>query len=145
MRATLVASRPRTISVASITNQLAPTLRASASLPLATYVLIETVTPFPVETNVNLRVCAGYCQRNVQRCRCKMRMSGLSKVEMSGFMGGRGAHGNGADYLEPTRTGPAAGATRDPGEAHQSDRSGPAAEDQRSAHPSVADTSSEVR
>jgi len=24
------------------------------------------------------------------RCRCKMRLSGLSKVEMSGFMGGRG-------------------------------------------------------
>ena len=24
-------------------------------------------------------------------CRCKMRMSGLSKVEMSGFMGRRGA------------------------------------------------------
>jgi hypothetical protein len=37
-----------------------------------------------------------------------MRMSGLSKVEMSGFIGGRGAHGDGADYLEPTRTGPAA-------------------------------------
>src|ERR1700676_5703851 len=65
MRATLVASRPRTMSVASITNQLAPTLRASASSPLATYVLIETVTPFPVETNVNVRVCDGYCQRNV--------------------------------------------------------------------------------
>src|ERR1700722_16685511 len=66
MRATLVASRPRTISVASITNQLAPTFRASASSPLATYVLIETVTPFPVETNINLRVRRGYCQRNVE-------------------------------------------------------------------------------
>jgi hypothetical protein len=32
---------------------------------LATYVLIETVTPFPVETNINLRVRRGYCQRNV--------------------------------------------------------------------------------
>src|SRR5450755_812625 len=67
IRATWVARRPKTMSVASITNQLAPTLRASASLPLATYVLIETVTPFPVETNLNLRVCAGYCQRNVRR------------------------------------------------------------------------------
>src|SRR6202171_3529062 len=93
----------------------------------------------------HLRLRAGASQRFRPRCRCKMRMSGLSKVEMSGFIGGRGAHGDGADYLEPTRTGPAAGATRDQGEAHQSDRSGPAAEDQRSAHPSVADTSPEVR
>ena len=39
-------------------------------------------------------------------CRRKMRMSGLCKVEMSAFMGGRGAYGNGANCLEPTRTGP---------------------------------------
>jgi hypothetical protein len=31
-------------------------------------------------------------------------MSGLCKVEMSGFMGGRGRHGNGANGLESTRT-----------------------------------------
>jgi hypothetical protein len=36
-----------------------------------------------------------------------MRMSGLSKVEMSAFIGGRGRYGNGANRLEPTRTGPA--------------------------------------
>src|SRR5882762_6769824 len=35
-----------------------------------------------------------------------MRMSGLCKVEMSAFMDGRGAHGNGANHFEPTRTGP---------------------------------------
>jgi len=39
-------------------------------------------------------------------CRRKMRMSGLCKVEMSASMGGRGAHGNGADRFEPTGTGP---------------------------------------
>ena len=33
-------------------------------------------------------------------------MSGLCKVEMSAFMDGRGAHGNGAIHFEPTRTGP---------------------------------------
>src|SRR5262249_39178898 len=36
-------------------------------------------------------------------CSCKVRMSGLSKIEMSAFMG-RGAHGNGAYRLEPART-----------------------------------------
>ncbi len=35
-----------------------------------------------------------------------MRMSGLCKVEMSAFIDGRGAYGNGANRLEPTRTGP---------------------------------------
>src|ERR1700722_2472816 len=41
-----------------------------------------------------------------------MRMSGLCKVGMSGFMGGRGAYGDGADRLEPRRTGPIAGVAR---------------------------------
>src|SRR6266702_4727878 len=53
----------------------------------------------------------------------KMRMSGLCKVEMSAFMGGRGPHGNGANRLESTRTGPAARATRGQAEADQADRS----------------------
>src|SRR5260370_3511671 len=35
-----------------------------------------------------------------------MRMSGLCKVEMSAFMDGRGAHGNGANHFESTRTRP---------------------------------------
>ena len=39
-------------------------------------------------------------------CRRKVRMSGLCKVEMSAFMDGRGPHGNGANDLESTRTGP---------------------------------------
>ena len=44
-------------------------------------------------------MCQGLCRR-------KVRMSGLCKVEMSAFMGGRGPHGNGANDLESTRTGP---------------------------------------
>src|ERR1700733_4475754 len=44
-------------------------------------------------------------QRFCLPCRRKMRMSGLCKVEMSAFMGGRGAHGDGANGLESTRTG----------------------------------------
>src|SRR6266567_7605833 len=58
---------------------------------------------------VDMRVC--------ELCRCKMRMSGLSKVEMSAFIGGRGPHGNGANRLEPTRTGQIARATRGQAEA----------------------------
>src|SRR4030088_2853504 len=74
-----------------------------------------------------------------------MRMSGLSKVEMSAFIGGRGRYGNGANCLEPTRTGPAACAARDQAEADHPDRSGQAAEAQRSAHPSIAGWSEEAR
>src|SRR6266704_5853941 len=55
-------------------------------------------------------------------CRCKMRMSGLSKVEMSAFIGGRGPHGNGANRLAPTRTGPPTRATRDKAEADHAAR-----------------------
>src|SRR5712691_7045581 len=47
MRATLVARRPSTTSVASTTNQFAPTFSASASSPLATYVLIALSHTFP--------------------------------------------------------------------------------------------------
>src|SRR6267378_6472693 len=48
------------------------------------------------------------CQQTDHYCRRKMRMSGLCKVEMSAFMVGRGPYGNGANRLEPTRTGPTA-------------------------------------
>jgi hypothetical protein len=56
-------------------------------------------------------------------CRRKMRMSGLCKVEMSAFMDGRGVHGDGANGLASTRTGPhtsvarGEAGTRKPGEA----------------------------
>ena len=46
------------------------------------------------------------------RCRCKMRIADLSKVEMSAFIGGRGRHGNRANRFELARTGPVAPVTR---------------------------------
>src|SRR6266566_1172994 len=67
MRATLVASRPNTAFVASTTNQFAPVFRASASAPLATYVLIALSHTFPLETNHNSRVALGRCQRDYRR------------------------------------------------------------------------------
>src|SRR6266403_129926 len=84
-------------------------------------------------------------QLKVSVCRCKMRMSGLSKVEMSAFIGGRGPYGHGANRREPTRTGPPARATRGQAEANHADRSRQAAEDQRSSHPSAAVSSGETR
>src|SRR5216684_2009726 len=78
-------------------------------------------------------------------CRCKMRMSGLSKVEMSAFIGGRGPHGNGANRFEPTRAGQIARATRGQAEADHADRSRQAAEDQRSPYPSAAVSSGGTR
>src|SRR6202048_3217003 len=84
-------------------------------------------------------------QRRETDCRCKMIMSGLSKVEMSAFIGGRGRYGNGANRLEPTRTGSAACAAGDKAEADHPDRSGQAAEDQRPAHPSIAGWFKETR
>src|SRR6266436_7344049 len=62
IRATFVASRPSTWSVASTTNQLAPTFSASASSPFATYVLIPPSHTFPLETNFNVRVRFPPCQ-----------------------------------------------------------------------------------
>src|SRR5882762_7372199 len=50
-------------------------------------------------------------------CRRKMRMSGLCKVEMSAFIDGRGPYGNGANHLEPTRTGPIESVARGEAEA----------------------------
>ena len=49
---------------------------------------------------------------------------------MSAFIGGRGRDGNGANRLEPTRTGQIMRVTRDPAEADHPDRSGQAPEDQ---------------
>ncbi|MDR3720390.1 MAG: hypothetical protein P4L00_02220, partial [Candidatus Acidoferrales bacterium] len=44
------------------------------------------------------------------QCRRKMRMSGLCKVEMSGFILGGRRDGNGADRVERERTGAVEGA-----------------------------------
>jgi len=53
-----------------------------------------------------LRIPSRRCQAKDSRCRCKMRMSGSSKVEMSASIDSRGRYGNGANCLEPIRTGP---------------------------------------
>src|SRR5258705_1605837 len=74
-----------------------------------------------------------------------MRMSGLCKVEMSAFIGGRGPHGDGGNRFEQTRTGRIARATRGPAEADDADRSRQAAEDQRSPYPSATASSGGTR
>src|SRR6516164_11120278 len=66
-----------------------------------------------------------------QTCRCKVRMSGLCKVEMSAFMDGRGPHGNGANRVEPTRTGPIESVARGTAEAADAADSRGAAESKR--------------
>src|SRR5713226_6698174 len=63
-------------------------------------------------------------QGQKRACRCKMRMSGLSKVEMSAFMGGWGNHGNGANRLESTRAGPLESVARSRARAFNPGRSG---------------------
>src|ERR1700756_5501735 len=70
-------------------------------------------------------------QRRFFSCRRKMRMSGLCKVEMSGFMDGRGPHGDGANRFEPTRTGPLEGVVRDTAKAFNASSGGPEAENKR--------------
>src|ERR1700756_1270129 len=74
----------------------------------------------------------------LRRCRRKMRMSGLSKVEKSAFMGGWGAHGNGADCLEPTRTRATESAARGKGEAFDTGGGRRATEGDRPAGPAAA-------
>src|SRR5450432_1437922 len=72
-----------------------------------------------------------------------MRMSCLCKVEMSAFMGGRGANGNGAHRLEPTRTGPIEGVARGKAEASYAGSSREAAESNRP--PSAANAAAHWR
>src|SRR5437870_12845620 len=52
------------------------------------------------------------CQAKLSGCRGKMRMSGLCKVEMSGFIQGGRQDGTGANRVECERTGAAEGVTR---------------------------------
>src|SRR6516225_9818969 len=68
---------------------------------------------------------------SISLCRCKVRMSGLCKVEMSAFMDGRGPHGNGANRVEPTRTGPIESVARGTAEAADAADSRGAAESKR--------------
>src|SRR6266566_7941879 len=53
-----------------------------------------------------------YCQPEVNLCRGKMRMSGLCKVEMSGFIQGGRQDGTGANRVECERAGAVEGVTR---------------------------------
>src|ERR1700730_8928498 len=70
-------------------------------------------------------------------------MSGLCKVEMSAFMGGRGPYGNGANRLEPTRTGPLESVARGKAEASDAVSSRRAAESSRP--PGAADAAPPAR
>src|ERR1700730_10264186 len=79
----------------------------------------------------HLRLGKKTSQRRETSCRCKMRMSGLCKVEMSAFMDGRGPYGNGANRVEPTRTGPIESVARGRAEATDAAGSRRAAESKR--------------
>src|SRR5216683_4798374 len=70
----------------------------------------------------------GERRTSIPKCRRKMRMSGLRQVEMSAFMDGRGPYGNGANHVEPTRTGPIESVARGKAEASFAGRSSGAAE-----------------
>src|SRR5580704_9122949 len=91
----------------------------------------------------NLRLGRAASQRREQNCRCKVRMSGLCKVEMSAFMDGRGPHGNGANHFEPTRTGPIESIARGTAEAVDAGSSGRAVESKRP--PRAADAAGPAR
>src|SRR5580698_10976006 len=84
-----------------------------------------------VMSGAHLRMRAKASQRRAPKCRCKVRMSGLCKVEMSAFMDGRGPHGNGANHVEPTRTGPIESVARGTAEAVDAGSSGRAVESKR--------------
>src|SRR6476620_6529541 len=84
------------------------------------------------------------CQRNVFECSCKVRMSGLSKIEMSAFMG-RGAHGNGAYRLEPARTRATESAARGKAEAFDAGGGRRAAEDHGPSGPANSFGAREAR
>src|SRR5713101_9937414 len=59
-------------------------------------------------------------------CRGKVRMSGLCKVEMSGFIGAGRADGTGANCVEPARSGSVEGVARGPARSSEASRSRPA-------------------
>src|SRR5215469_3701979 len=77
-------------------------------------------------------------QAALGQCSRKMRMSGLSKVEMSAFMDGWGVHGDGAYRLEPARTGATEGAARGKAEAFDAGGGRRAAEGDRPSGPAAA-------
>src|SRR5215475_8890699 len=72
-------------------------------------------------------------------------MSGLSKVEMSGFMGRRGAYGNGAYRFEPARPGSIKGAARSTAKAFDAGGGRQAAEGDGPSGPATAVGAQEAR
>src|SRR5260370_10966561 len=81
------------------------------------------------KTNVNMKV---------RVCRSKMRMSGLRKVEMSGFIQGGRADGTGANRVECEGTGSVEGAARSRARPSEAAGSGPASAIDRPAGPALA-------
>src|SRR5690348_5290856 len=67
-----------------------------------------------------------------------MRMSGLCKVEMSGFIQGGRRDGTGANRVECQRTGAVEGFAASPRRSCEASRSGPAAAFDRTAYPAFA-------
>src|SRR5580692_1518042 len=61
-------------------------------------------------------------QRRETKCRRKMRMSGLCKVEMSAFLRVGGPYGRGADRVECEGAGAVEGVARDPTRTFAADR-----------------------
>src|SRR6266852_4323854 len=66
------------------------------------------------------------CLPGFPACRGKVRMSGLCKVEMSGFIGAGRADGTGANCVEPARSGSVEGVARGPARSSEASRSRPA-------------------
>src|ERR1700691_2743176 len=62
------------------------------------------------------------CQAGARSCSCKVRMSGLCKVEMSAFLGAGGPDGRGADRVERARAGAVERGARDYTRASAADR-----------------------
>src|ERR1700683_5347450 len=75
-----------------------------------------------VMSGAHLRMRAKASQRRQSLCSCKVRMSGLCKVEMSAFLGAGGPDGRGADRVERARAGAVEGVARDYTRASAADR-----------------------
>src|ERR1700728_5186811 len=83
--------------------------------------------------------------RRAAPCRRKMRMSGLCKVEMSGFIPMGGRDGNGANRVEHERAGAVKGAAASRRRSSEAGRSRAAAALDGSSDTAIADTSAQRR
>src|SRR5215472_13263235 len=87
---------------------------------------------------MSLRCELKFVNESQLQCSRKMRMSGLSKIEMSAFMDSWGVHGDGVYRLEPARTGATEGAARGKAEAFNAGGGCTAAEGDRPSGPAAA-------